>query len=321
MDLEQQTRIECFSNYVCKSDLGLEIGPSYRPTFSKSDKWNVVTLDHADRQNLVEKYSNLSVPIEKLNEIEEVDVVWDGSPYKELLSSYGLFDYVVAAHVIEHAVDLIGFFHDLSSILKDDGYIFLAVPDKNATFDFYRPLSTIGDVIACRINPSIYDVKAHLDEDYMRSELNGAIAWNRDASLQSLNSGNFPIPATPQSQVIESMKGYLGGAQTVGYRDAHRWVFTPENLTGLIRILRAANLIEIDVCKVEKTNYYEFLMVLKKTKKQVDLTSEFDTRMDYLMESVPYFSGEKDNNFEITHTLSFSFMRLYKKFLKTLLKK
>ena len=291
MDLEQQTRIACFSKYATKLDLGMEIGPSYRPTFPKQKEWNVTTLDHTDKNGLLEKYGALSVPKEKLDEIEEVDVVWNGKPYNEIFSKDSKFDYVVAAHVIEHTEDLLDFFNQISMILKEDGFIFLAVPDKKATFDFYRPISTIGDVILGSLNPKLYDVKAHIDEMFMKCELNGTIAWNRDVSINAINSKDFPIPAISELEALETINEYLDSNLDIvkPYRDAHRWIFTPESLSELIRILRIAGLIYFEVIEVVTTNYYEFLMVLRKTAKSDVVLSTDDLRMKYLIDNLPTF--------------------------------
>jgi SAM-dependent methyltransferase len=291
MDLEQQTRIACFSKYATQLEFGLEIGASYRPTFPKQKNWNVKTLDHTNKTGLLEKYGSLSVPKEKLDEIEEVDVVWNGKPYSEMFDKNSKFDYVVAAHVIEHTEDLLDFFNQLSIILKEGGFIFLAVPDKKATFDFYRPISTIGDVILGSLNPKLYDIKAHIDEMFMKCELNGTIAWNRDVSINAVNSKDFPTPAMSELEAVETVNKYVDSNLDIvnPYRDAHRWVFTPESLSELIRILRIAGLIDFEVIEVVTTNYYEFLMVLRKTEKSDVVLSTNEMRMKYLIDNSPAF--------------------------------
>ncbi|MEX3900116.1 methyltransferase domain-containing protein [Paraburkholderia sp. BR10954] len=49
------------------------------------------------------------------------------------------FDYVIASHVIEHVLDLVGWVHSLLAALKHAGRIVLAVPDRRYTFDYVRP--------------------------------------------------------------------------------------------------------------------------------------------------------------------------------------
>lgn len=57
------------------------------------------------------------------------------------------FDYVIACHVIEHIPNPIGYVLDLGSLLKPDGIVMLAVPDKRFTFDAARPLTTLDSLL------------------------------------------------------------------------------------------------------------------------------------------------------------------------------
>jgi hypothetical protein len=149
--------------------------------------------------------------------------------------------------------------------------------------------------------------------------LDGAIAWNRDASIRALDSGILPTPSIPQDQVIETLQNYLAEKRTDGYRDAHRWVFTPESLTEIIRILSSASLISLEVCEVVKTNYYEFLMVVKKPKKYNNDTPELESRMEYLKENIPYFPRDRDSNLPVTKRsnlgLVYSAKRIFRKIM------
>lgn len=267
MDLEQSTRLNLFSKFIAKEELGMEIGPSYRPTFSKVEGWNSLVLDHLNQVDLVEKYRNHGVDEKMLNQIEEVDFVWNGEPYSEVLKRFeSKLKWVTAAHVIEHSNDLITFFTDISEVLENGGFLFLAVPDKKATFDFYRSNSTIGDVVLCHLDPDLYDIKAHIDEEYLRCELDGAIAWNRDVSIRAVNASNPPIPTLPVENSIELVKSYLDRGITgkVEYRDAHRWVFTPQSLCEIIKFLNRAGIVSFRIVEVSTPSYYEFLVVLQK---------------------------------------------------------
>ncbi len=109
---------------------GLEIGPSYNPLVSKASGARVETVDHADRTTLVEKYRSWGLPEAKLAAIEDVDHIWSEGSLAEVVTERCAFDYIVASHVIEHTVDLIGFLQDCSSLLTMSGVLALVVPDK-----------------------------------------------------------------------------------------------------------------------------------------------------------------------------------------------
>ena len=60
---------------------------------------------------------------------------------------HGTFDAFVASHVIEHTPDLIAFLDSAAALLKPEGVVVLAVPDKRYCFDYFQPLTTTGQII------------------------------------------------------------------------------------------------------------------------------------------------------------------------------
>src|ERR1700693_435642 len=124
----------------------LELGPSYNPVVPKTDGWQTIVIDHADQAELIAKYEAMSVATDR---IEPVDYVWQSGSLAALIPStmHGTFDGLVASHVGEHFPDLIAFFHDASVLVKPDGLLALALPDKRVCFDFFQPLTTTGDLV------------------------------------------------------------------------------------------------------------------------------------------------------------------------------
>ena len=82
---------------------GLEIGPSHAPIAPKSKGYNVKILDHLPAAQLREKYAPL---VADVSAIEEVDYVWSGEPFAELVGPKTRFDWVIASHVVEHSTCL-----------------------------------------------------------------------------------------------------------------------------------------------------------------------------------------------------------------------
>jgi SAM-dependent methyltransferase len=52
------------------------------------------------------------------------------------------YDFVIANHVIEHVVNPIQFLKNISNSLKESGFLFLTVPDKDFTLDKRRQLTS-----------------------------------------------------------------------------------------------------------------------------------------------------------------------------------
>ena len=63
-------------------------------------------------------------------------------------------DFIIANHVIEHMVDPIGALHNWQRVLKPGGRLFMAVPNKEKTFDINRPLTTIEHLKQDHEDPS-----------------------------------------------------------------------------------------------------------------------------------------------------------------------
>lgn len=129
---------------ITKEQFGLEIGPSLRPCAPKSKGYHVEIVDWVGRQELVARYAAMGLDTSK---IEEVDYIWDGRPYSEVTGRTNSYDYIIASHVIEHVPDFIGFLRDCSKMLKMNGILSLAVPDKRYTLDHFRMVTTTGKVI------------------------------------------------------------------------------------------------------------------------------------------------------------------------------
>ena len=153
MNMKQQKRknrkktnpIEKILFKVHKTHQMLEFGPSYDPAVTRKEGWNVYRLGHASGEELRRKYG--SDPTVDASRIQEVDFVWTGGPLESAIPEehMGTFDVVIASHVIEHQPNLVGFFQSVSRMLKPDGLLSLAVPDKRFCFDYFMPLSLTGE--------------------------------------------------------------------------------------------------------------------------------------------------------------------------------
>lgn len=203
---------------------GLEVGPSYGPLLPKAAGYNVETIDHADAETLRRKYSGNAA------RIEEVDHVSDGRSMLEVIGQAGRYDFILASHVIEHVTDIVRFLQDCEQILRPDGRLVLAVPDKRYCFDAFRPVSTAGDALqAClerrQRHPAgfLFDHVAYFcvtPESYVwrRRNLDDVTLKNRSGSAKSL---------------FEAVRG-----GDTSYHDAHAWQLTPASFRLLVKLLR-----------------------------------------------------------------------------------
>jgi len=171
-------------------------------------------LDHCDKNALIEKYRPHGINVEN---IEEVDFVWDGRPYAELVGRRHAYDWIIGSHVLEHTTDLVGFLNDCDSLLKKEGVLSLAVPDKRYCFDHFRPLSSIGRVIDAARNPQKIHSAGTVAEYFLSVvSRGGRIAWDTSGKGEFEFVHSFEQAKQAIRNVSE--RGY--------YLDVHEWYFT-----------------------------------------------------------------------------------------------
>jgi SAM-dependent methyltransferase len=88
--------------------------------------------------------------------VEQLDRVYPGSTHPDIISNSerfptvpdDSFDFVVANHVLEHVCDPIGALREWHRILRQDGHLLMAVPDKRLTFDHRRRRTPLAHLVA-----------------------------------------------------------------------------------------------------------------------------------------------------------------------------
>jgi predicted SAM-dependent methyltransferase len=196
----------------------VEIGPSHRPIAAKADGWDTVVIDHATRAELVAKYAGHDVD---LSRIEEVDYVWTSGPLIDAIPQrlHGSFDALIASHLIEHTTDFVGFLGAAEVLLSGGGTVVLVVPDKRYCFDYFRPVTTTGQVLYAHASRrSRHTRRIIFDEVAYAVNNNSAGAW-----------GQEPVRALEFLYTIErAMEEFSKSSEDPSspYIDKHAWQFT-----------------------------------------------------------------------------------------------
>lgn len=125
---------------------GIEIGALNFP-LKTSVKCNTKYVD------IIDKKTQLSIfPELKETEIVDVDIIENGEHLKSFSSDSQ--DYIIANHFLEHCQNPIGTIERFLSVLKPNGVIFMAIPDKRYTFDLNREVTQIDHLVKdYRIGP------------------------------------------------------------------------------------------------------------------------------------------------------------------------
>lgn len=288
MDDYQARRHAVFGEYVGPNARGLEIGPGYRPTFPKAMGYHVQVIDHCPTAELIAKYeADATVPAELVRQIEPVDLVWGGGSYADLPGLRGSADYVVACHVIEHAPDLFGFLKDCADLLRAGGCLLLAIPDRSCVLDYYRPQSSLGDVLLAHLSPAAYDLKSNLDELWLGALLDGGGAWTREHHAMACRAGRFPVPqqdvALAQHFWRNRVEQAFDPSEDRPYRDAHRWVLDPVTFVEIVCFLESGAGLGLRIESMPEPYGCEFYAVLRKDSvREAALESLARSRIDAL---------------------------------------
>lgn len=235
---------------------GLEIGPSFNPICPKQKGYNVEVLDHLDAEGLRKKYGNDPNVRNLLGRIEEVDYVWRGEDYRDLVGKENYYDYIIASQLIEHTTDFIGFMQQCSALLKETGILALSVPNKYYCFDFFRENTSLMQVIDKHLADGTKHSQGALIEYFSDVvKLNNYIAWNKNISHEHKE---FDLIGTKEEALCSVMESQ--------FRDIHEWVFTPGSFRILIYDLWELGYIDLyeESFYDDSSNTHEFLISLKR---------------------------------------------------------
>ncbi|VFU07813.1 methyltransferase domain-containing protein [Methylocella tundrae] len=227
---------------------GLEIGafdlPLVEPMEGRCDfaDWNTAQYLRDIAKPDTGHNPDFVVPI-NYNLLEGYDQVPDG------------YDWVAAAHVIEHVPDIIGWLKQIATKLKPGGILFLIIPDKRYIFDIYRQESTFTDALVAHKSafkhPSFAQVFDHF---YYHAP--GLVA--RDVWI----GNSLPGPMLNFANAFS-----IAEKAELAYEvDAHCWVLTPDSFSALTQSLSNSQMINLRPLDLHPTVFggLDFSVVLQK---------------------------------------------------------
>lgn len=238
--------------------IGVELGPLNKPLILREDG-EVLYADHRSTEDLRRKYAEHDTVVgAQASTIVDVDLVLENQTLPEALGSRAPVDYVVASHVLEHIADPVGWLAEIAGILRDGGVLFLVVPDKRFTFDFYRTPSTAGDLVASHLTRATIGSPAQVFEHVARAAaVDVPAVWS--------GRGRTPEPMF-DSQLGSALVHARGVADSGFYFDVHCTVYTPVSFLAVFRDLIALGLIPFEIAEIVPTPRYalEFYVTLRK---------------------------------------------------------
>jgi SAM-dependent methyltransferase len=235
---------------IDRNGLGIEIGPSHDPIAPKSEGFKVQVIDHASREELLQKYATHNLSLDR---IEEVDFVWRGQSYLELTGRPKHYDWIIASHLIEHTPDLISFLADCESILKDDGVLSLVIPDKRYAFDRFRPITGLARVIDCHLaGQKIHSAGAAAEYFMNVASKANLLCWD------AVMPGDYAFIHSAQ-QARDMMREIR---EKGSYLDIHNWCFVPHSFRLLMADLYTLGYTKLREVTFHPTQGCEFYVTM-----------------------------------------------------------
>lgn len=255
--MNRNDKILCCIN---KNGLGVEIGPSHNPVTPKKEGYRVHVIDHLNREQLLEKYRDHNLHLEN---IEDVDFVWNGETYAELTGKRKFYNWIIASHLIEHIPDLIGFLNNCDEILKDDGVVSLVIPDKRFCFDHYRPISGLAGIIDSHLEKHTLHTPGTVAEFFLNGvSRGGSIAWG------GFTAGEYTFNNTLE----QAREGINRVTAQKEYIDVHAWCFSPHSFRLIMHDLYSLGFIQLREVAFFRTQGFEFYITLGRRGNGVNLS-------------------------------------------------
>jgi len=114
---------------------GIEIGPLQRP-LNVPDSAKVQYIDRLPIEELRKHYPEL-----KDHKLIEPDIIDNGEELSKIKDN--TLDFVIACHFLEHCENPIKAIQNMLRVLRSDGILFIALPDKRYIRDKDRPVTSI----------------------------------------------------------------------------------------------------------------------------------------------------------------------------------
>jgi len=118
---------------------GVEIGALHNPLRVPNNA-QVKYIDRMDKKELYEQYPELiDLPL------VDIDIIDDGEHLKVIGTNQ--LDFIIANHFLEHCENPILTLINFHRVLKNSGIVYLAIPNKDLTFDKNRNRTTLEHLI------------------------------------------------------------------------------------------------------------------------------------------------------------------------------
>lgn len=142
--MENELKIGNWKTFVLEKMRGdgLEVGAFFNPFDYNKQTTKMIYADRYSREELINLYKHN--PEVKIDKIVDANVIYN---VHQDLWGKDVFDFICASHVFEHLYNPVKVLVHWFNAIKENGYIFLVIPDKEHTFDKPREVTTVDHLI------------------------------------------------------------------------------------------------------------------------------------------------------------------------------
>jgi SAM-dependent methyltransferase len=206
---------------------GIEIGALNRP-LPLPPGATVTYVDRHPTEDLRSRYPSADTP-----NLVEVDALDDGEELSN--TGDGSADFVIANHMIEHCQNPIATLGNHLRVLKEGGILYMAVPNKQYTFDVDRPVTSLDHLTRDYTDGPEGSYTGHLEE------------WSR------------LVTGVPEEKVASQVERLRQEERSI-----HFHVFTPESFLSLLIHCQSELGLPLTIESFERSAK-EFICIIRKS--------------------------------------------------------
>lgn len=226
---------------------GLEIGALDHPLALPAGV-RVTYVDYQTREENLRRYQGLDP-----ERVVEPQIIADGLTLAGIGDAS--HDFLVANHVLEHAVDPIQAVINWTRVLKPGGILFLAVPNGGRCFDRDRPVTTLEHLQAdhdAALRGDV-DLAARMNREHYRE-------WLACSVPRIYAAAGRPLPQLSAAEMAARTEEMFTSREEIHYH-----VFSRRSLTDLMAFVTARHLPCLRLLQVSRSlTGAEFVVIAQK---------------------------------------------------------
>ncbi|HET7065929.1 MAG TPA: methyltransferase domain-containing protein, partial [Rudaea sp.] len=273
------TRQQQITKYVTKAMRGIEVAPWHSPIVPRREGFNCVTLDVFDTATLRRRAKDDpqvdDALIERIEDVEIVGSAVDIELLVEARGELGTFDYIISSHNFEHLPNPVKFLQGCSRVLKPEGILSMALPDKRGCFDYFKPHSTTADFIEAFFENR---TKPRAAQVFLSKSLHAT--YGGDAAKIVFEQSADPSHVSANQELEKSFAAWRARRESGDddYVDTHCWAFTPCSFCLLALELRRLELSRFDLLEATGTGGAEFFVHLRNSSRTPEAENFYELR-------------------------------------------